>query len=224
MLEIENENLTTEVEISSEQPEGNILKQVTNYSGMIIASSKELAIQIKDTRAVIGNIDVKVQLVIEQLTAEINELRSEILLFRSIAKNIPESIENELKTIIPKISSEVQQLYQSELIEINKRIEDSNANLISIVNQASLSIEQLDKKSRSSLNSLINESKKLDYTYFKRLSLNMGIAIIISVIAGATASYFMVKRFPTRVNVNDANNITIDRSNVNILKKTDKIK
>lgn len=202
----------------------SILKQFTRYQGILIGSSKELALQIKDANEAAGKIDTKVQGVVEQLTGRINELHSEVLLLRSIVKNIPESIAKEVSSIVPKVSSEIQRIYQNELKIVDEKLEEHNTNLIGVANKATTSIERLKVISDNSLDSLMAKSKKIGGNYFRKLGVNILVASLMSAIVGATASYFMVKRFPTRVFVDQPNSVTIDKSSVQILKKEDKNK
>lgn len=195
---------------------------VTNYQSMVVGSSKELSIQIKEAYTVAADIDTKIQVVIIQLTSEINELRSEILFLRSIAKNIPEDIKAEVQAIIPKFSSEIQQIYQDKLRAVDNKIEENDASLIGIAIKATTSIEKLQEVSCNSLEALIIRSKKLDSNYFKQMVINIAIVAIVSTVVAISASYFIVRQFPTKVYVDNASNVTIDKSNVNILKKVEK--
>lgn len=204
--------------LNSDNPNQLLSKIIASQATLVgLAKNHDAGIkEISEGRKVL---DEGIQRSSSVLETQVENLNKEILFLRAVSNKIQEYVKEEIDRLTPKLSQEVEKIYQERLQDVNNNIEKNKESLIEICNNSISAIERLKETSGNSIDLLVSKSKKIDSNYFKQLGLNIVMASLVSAMVGATASYFMVQRFPTKVVIDKNNNIIIDKNSARIFKR-----
>ncbi len=197
----------TEIVVSPEQIN---LEKLTQCNDAIIGGTKELILLVEDMNKLANNIER----FNNQGSKATQDLHGEILILRKL----PDKIRDNIKEIVPEIGKEIQAIHTDLLTAFNDNIQICHDNLKLLSDEAQKFISKQSDQTKAAMDQLLEKSNRLSKLCIKKTWITMLVVTIISIIVSVAGCYFTLASLPSPydVTIDEAKNIYIDKSPVNI--------
>lgn len=197
----------TEIVVSPEQIN---LEKLTKCNDAIIGGAKELRLLVEDMNKLANDVELLTQLH-KQAT---QDLHGEILILRKL----PEKLRDNIKEIVPGIGREIQIVHTDLLTTFNDNIKICHDNLNLLSDEAQKFITKQQDLANAAMEQLVEKSTRISKLCIQKTWITMLVVTVVSTIVSAAGCYFTLASMPSPydVTIDEAKNIYIDKSPVNI--------
>ena len=197
----------TKIVISPEQIN---LQKLAQCNDAIIGSSKELVHLVRD----MDKLAKDIERFNNQGSKATQDLHGEMLILRKL----PDKIRDNIQEIVPKVGKEIQAIHTDLLTAFNDNIQICHDNLKLLSDEAQKFITKQKELANAAMEQLVEKSTRISKLCIQKTWITMLVVIIVSTIVSVAGCYFTLASLPSPydVTIDEAKNIYIDKSPVNI--------
>lgn len=153
-------------------------------------------------------VDVKRDEITNQVDHNLKDIKGIVELLKKenvLLHNVPKKLSEQLEEILPEIGKELQKLVKLQTEELVQAQEIALQEYNKSLKEASIQLQQVKDELQQSRSARI-----------KRFFVGVSVSIIISTLVASGSAYLLMKYFPTKLDLQNLESITIENSDVSV--------